>query len=117
MPQHFFTKVVRVKWMAILSTKINFSTHVFCSVKSRKILIRKEQDRFTTCFKTCGTNSWVFPKHFKKVQKTVQTNFSLVSSLTFISLFVLSDNPNLCSDLTVFNSFYTMLACGGECVE
>ena len=24
------------------------------------------QDRFTTCFKTCGTNSWVFSKGFKK---------------------------------------------------
>ena len=24
----------------------------------------KEQDRFTTCFKTCGTNSWVFSERF-----------------------------------------------------
>ena len=24
-----------------------------------------KQDRFTTCFKTCGTNSWFFPKGFK----------------------------------------------------
>ena len=28
-----------------------------------------EQDSFTTCFKTCGTNSLVFTKRFKKLAK------------------------------------------------
>ena len=32
--------------------------------------LKYQQDRFTTCFKTCGTNSWVFfPKDLKIVTK------------------------------------------------
>ena len=27
---------------------------------------QQEQDSFTTCFKTCGTNSWVLLRGFKK---------------------------------------------------
>ena len=30
------------------------------------LILKSEQDRFRTCFKNCGTNSWVFPKGFKK---------------------------------------------------
>ena len=27
-------------------------------------LRQNKQDRYTTCFKTCGTNPWFFPKGF-----------------------------------------------------
>ena len=40
----------------------NYKTFVFYRKLLNYQLLQRKQDRFTTCFKICGTNSWVFQK-------------------------------------------------------
>ena len=37
----------------------------------KTLLQVREQNRFTTCFKNCETNCWVFHKDLKKVQTDI----------------------------------------------
>ena len=57
------------QWAAMYG--VSWKSLISCSRSS--FLFHIKQDRFTTCFKTCGTKLWVFRKVQKKVQKTVQT--------------------------------------------
>ena len=52
--------------------KIPYSVFHIFSVKHKKYIFKGIQDRFTTCFKTCETNSCFFPKRFKKLTKRGQ---------------------------------------------
>ena len=47
----------------------NFHKHLFYTYSTEHL---NKQDRFTICFKTCGTNFWVFSKSNKKKPKKVQ---------------------------------------------
>ena len=76
---------------AIRKTKAQIKNCIVVEVKGKngkriereklKLNIRFDntQDRFTTCFKTCGKNSWVFPKGFKK--GSFSKSFKMVQKL------------------------------------
>ena len=53
--------------MLYISTSALYKVKIcFFLVFHMKNVKEEEQDSFTTCFKTCGTNSWVLLRGFKK---------------------------------------------------
>ena len=52
-------------WSREMALRLEGRSPIFSKSRFSRLRNLKQQDRFTTCFKNCGTNSWVLSKRFK----------------------------------------------------